>query len=125
MSDNDVLKIIALAASPVLLMVIGATVRGYLKALGTKFETLAITVSTLDKDFIGMKKDIQMLSSLISSLSHIREEWFSMKQEVNQVVLEIKTLKSSLEDVVILKRDQATIWRHIDKIKEQLEDVKQ
>lgn len=122
MTDSEIIKSVALWITPFLVGVIGFFVRSAFKKSEESTDQLRVTVTALDKDFIGIKKDIQMLSEMLGSIRHIRDEWYAMKQEVGQVVLEMKNLKSSLEDVVVLKRDQATIWKRIDELREDLKE---
>src|SRR5438128_32725 len=94
--DMEVLKTIALCLTPFLVGVIGFLVRASLKKNDDKTDSLQVSVTKLDKDFVGVQKDIQLLSELLGSIRHIRDEWYTMKHEVGQVVLEMKSLKSSL-----------------------------
>ena len=121
--DTEVLKTIALAITPLLVTVIGFLVKQSLSRLTVSQNAMTAQVHSMDKDFIGVKKDIERLSEMLGSIKHIRDEWLAMKQEVSLVVLEIKGLKSSLEDVVILKRDQQTIWKHIDELRQDVKEA--
>lgn len=125
--DHDAIKTAAVVAIPILIAIIGFFLRKTLtdntdttKEIKLVLSAFQVSLTTLDKDFVGIKKDIHTLMEGFNSLRAVREEWYSMKKDVGQVALEMKNLKSSLEDVVILKRDQQTMWRRLDELRADL-----
>lgn len=121
-SDREILKTIALYSIPLLLGIIGYFIRtGSQKVVGLVGK-LQDTITEMDKDFVIVKKDIEILTDHIESVKHIKEEWFAVKQNMGEVILEIKSLKSSLEDVVILKRDTQTMWKRLDELRDEIRE---
>lgn len=117
----EILKTVALVAMPFLMTIIGFFARNAFNDLKTESKAssdkLTENFSTVDKELIGIKKDLEYFGKALAAIEDIRKEWLSMKREVNESVVEIKNLKNSLEDVVILKRDQLTMWKRLDELK--------
>jgi superfamily I DNA and RNA helicase len=116
MMDLDVIKLVATIVTPFLVMGVGGLIGYFVKNTLQKTETM-------DRDLIGIKKDIERISDTVKGLSFIREEWLVLKGDVSKTIVELKSLNGRLEDVIILKRDQATMWSRIDELRKELKEI--
>lgn len=117
MSDAEVLKTVAYALTPMLLLVIGWFLRVSARRSEELIERIESKVVDLDKEIVGVRKDIENISGTLDQFSDLRSEWYEMKQEVGQVLIQMRSIRATIEDVAVLKRDQATIWKRIDELK--------
>lgn len=125
---TEILKTGAIVLVPFLIAVIGFFLVNYVRqmqednaAQSELITKLTTSFSTMEKDMVVVKKDLERMVEISKSVERNHEAWVETRTEVERMKVEINSLKKDLNEVVISNREQnRSVWKRIDEIHTQV-----